>query len=463
MIPPAVFPWAVGQDDDGWPQGNGGGANATFVQENGTLNDLPGSPTSTETPGGADNDYYFAGSFTSVLPGNGTYAPVGTVAVNEEAAERALTDAETELRYHFNLPNTLSPADLVAVKFDALELQAGQPDPRFGVEVYVNGVQVQPQVLIRPAQLGKDYVTPQFSLASVNGQVGPGFDNIVTLRGISYSASGGGNRLGIDYVRVEPVTTPVPAPVLPWAAGLDDNAWPIGDGGAGNASFVQGNGALNGLPGSPTSTEVAGGADNDYYFAGYYTTLIAGNGSYEPVGAVAANEEAAERGFSGADTELRFHFNLPASLQPSDLLTVTFDALDLDTTQADPRYGVEVYVNGVLVQPQIVIRPAQLGNDFTTPQFTLASVNARVGFGYDNIVTLKGISYSGSGGGDRLGIDYVELNPIPALSFPWSVGMDDDGMACRQRRGTQCEFRAGKRRHQPAPGKPVESGGQSTG
>jgi len=37
----------------------------------------------------------------------GPYTPVGTVAANEEAAERALTSGETEQRYHFNLPNEL--------------------------------------------------------------------------------------------------------------------------------------------------------------------------------------------------------------------------------------------------------------------------------------------------------------------------------------------------------------------
>ena len=33
VIPPPVFPWSVGRDDNGWPVGDGGGPNATFVQE----------------------------------------------------------------------------------------------------------------------------------------------------------------------------------------------------------------------------------------------------------------------------------------------------------------------------------------------------------------------------------------------------------------------------------------------
>src|SRR5437763_3439716 len=33
--------WQVGRDDNGWPAGNGGGPNTSFVQENGVQNPLP--------------------------------------------------------------------------------------------------------------------------------------------------------------------------------------------------------------------------------------------------------------------------------------------------------------------------------------------------------------------------------------------------------------------------------------
>ncbi len=36
----------------------------------------------------------------------------------------------------------------------------------------------------------------------MNAQLGPGFDNIVSLRGISYDADGGGNWMGIDYIQL---------------------------------------------------------------------------------------------------------------------------------------------------------------------------------------------------------------------------------------------------------------------
>jgi hypothetical protein len=50
-------------------------------------------------------------------------------------------------------------------------------------------------------------------LASVNAQLGLGADNIVSLRGVNYSTEGGGNWMGIDYVRLHAAgdTGPQPA------------------------------------------------------------------------------------------------------------------------------------------------------------------------------------------------------------------------------------------------------------
>jgi hypothetical protein len=207
---------------------------------------------------------------------------------------------------------------------------------------------------------------------------------------------------------------------LVWAVGMDDNGWPVGNGGGPNATFVQEAGT-NPLPGNPANPETDQQADDDYYFAGTYSTVIAGNGAYAPVGVVAANEEAAERAFAGTDNDLRYHFNLPNSLRPFDLLSVTFDANNLDDTGAPDvaqrRYGIEIYFNGILVQTQLVIRPPQLETEFTTPQFTLASVNAQVGPGFDNVVHLKGINHNAEGGGNWMGIDYVQLNSAPGTGL----------------------------------------------
>lgn len=426
-IPAPTFPWAVGLDDDGWTVGNGGGTNATFVEGNGTVNALPGKALSTETAGGADNDYYFAGLYTNAIPSNGTYEPVGLVAAHEEAAERALTTTETEQRYHFNLPNSLQPTDLLAVRFDALSLDTSGSDPRYGVEVYVNGVRVMPEFLVRAAQLDQPITSPQFTLASVNARVGPGFDNIVTLRGIHFSASGGGSFLGLDQVQLIPVARPIPPAVVPWSVGLNDNGWPTGNGGGPNTTFVQENGTTNPLPGVPNSPETNQQGDNDYYFAGIYTSVIPGNGNYQPVGEVPANEESAERAFAGADNELRYHFNLPTTLTPASQLSISFDPMNLQGDAPDPRYGVEVYFNNVRVQQEILVRPDQLNKTISTAPFTLAQVNAQVGPGYDNIISLRGINYSADGGGNWMGFDYIQLNPVVPAPFPWSVGMDDNG------------------------------------
>ena len=70
------FPWAVGKNDDGWPLGDGGGPNASFVQENGVLNPLPGKAINLEIDQRADNDYYLAGNYTTTIPGNGSYTPL---------------------------------------------------------------------------------------------------------------------------------------------------------------------------------------------------------------------------------------------------------------------------------------------------------------------------------------------------------------------------------------------------
>lgn len=453
-----VLLWTVGQDDNGWPMGTAGGADASFVQENGTQTPLPGSPFSTSTPSGADNDYYFAGTYTKVIAGNGQYDPVGVVDVNEEAAERAFAGGDLELRYHFNLPTTLKPDSLLSVTFDVFNLDTSGSDPRFGVEVYFNGVLVQPQVVVRPAQIDTDYTTPQFTLSSVNAEVGPGADNIVSLKGTSYNSDGGGAWMGLDYVRLNEETQRVPAPTFPWSVGQADGSWPAGTGGGTNAAFVEGNGSVNALPGSPTSTAAAGKADNDYYFAGLYTNAIAGNGTYTPVGLVANHEVAAERGFKDSENELRVHFNLPNTLQPSDLLAVTFAGINLDTAGSDPRYGVEVYFNGVRVMTESLIRAAQLGKPITTPQFTLASVNAAVGAGADNIVTLRGISHSADGGGNALGIDYIQLNPvlkpIPPAVVPWSVGLNDNAQPSGNGGGPNTSFVQENGEVNPLPGIP---------
>src|SRR2546430_17447795 len=88
--------WTVGLDDNGNPfnavtPGDGGGPNATFVQENGVINPLPGVPDSPEIDRQADNDYYFAGAYSTVITNvtiktqYGDYSSSGRVEVYVDA------------------------------------------------------------------------------------------------------------------------------------------------------------------------------------------------------------------------------------------------------------------------------------------------------------------------------------------------------------------------------------------
>jgi hypothetical protein len=271
------------------------------------------------------------------------------------------------------------------------------------------------------------------------------FDNSTayTTYELIFPTTAGASTCCMQIAEIELLGTPadVPEPLLPpelpWSVGRNDDGWPAGDGGGASASFVQEAGS-NELPGDPASPEVAQQADDDYYWAGDYSTVIAGNGDYEPVGLVEVNEEAAERAFAGTDNDLRYHFNLPGSIQPTDQLTVSYDALNLHTDgQLDPRYGVEVYVNNVQVQSEVVIRPDQLGQTYDTEPFTVADVNAEVGLGYDNIITLKGVNYNAEGGGNWMGIDYVQLNQVVGGDAPTiSVVNNGDGTVTLTFEGT---------------------------
>ncbi|MDG2125773.1 MAG: hypothetical protein P8J87_18880, partial [Verrucomicrobiales bacterium] len=197
-----------------------------------------------------------------------------------------------------------------------------------------------------------------------------------------------------------------------WQVGEDDDLWLLDrTGGGAQANFVQEAG-VNELPGDPANPVVAREGDDDYYFAGVYSTVLDG-GTYTPVGTVAQNEEGAERAYAGVDNSLRYHFNLDSL---PDLFSVTFDALNLHGQGGTERYGVEVYFNGVLVGPEVEVNPGTLDFDFETPTFTPASVNAQAGAGFDNYVELRGINYNADGGGNWMGVDYVQLNAVPEPS-----------------------------------------------
>ena len=616
--------WTVGLPGDGWPQdGTAGGQEAVFVAESGT-NDLPGDPAGPVVDRESDDDYYFAGVYTTVLDG-GAYEPLGPVAENEQGAERAFAGADNSLRYHFNFPSTIGATTPLSVSWDVWNLHEADDvaDSRYGLEVYVNGVRVDEETVVRPDLIGVINTTPTFTLADVNGMAGEGFDNYVELRGINYNAEGGGNWMGIDHVALDaaleadgivvdtevalaatgavetfeltisnasqdtpltindieiagddaskfsivtampftiapneqqtveytfdgmgdvgaiaasfviksddpnaaevsvalagiihdPVLAPIDAidfgtsatsvtraleisntglsqdlviesitftgvsanafsatnpgtiaagamgqstvtfsppvdqgfyqavlvittndPVSPvievtvtaivpsegtliWTVGLPGDRWPQ-DGMAGGPEtvFVAESGT-NELPGDPAGPVVDRESDDDYYFAGVYTTVLDG-GDYDPIGVVAENEQGAERAFAASDNTLRYHFNLPSDIITLGTpLSVSWDATHLHLDGDDPRYGVEVYYNGILLADELVIRPDQTGVINSTPSFTLPDVNGKTGEGFDNYVELRGINYNDAGGGNWMGIDHVSLVALPNERF----------------------------------------------
>ena len=98
-----------------------------------------------------------------------------------------------------------------------------------------------------------------------------------------------------------------------------------------NVSGVQEKGQ-DALPGNPANTGGSGGTrdiDDDYYFAGAYTTA-AGDGGYDPVGVVLENESYYDRALTNGDPNMRWHFNIPETVTPDDNFTFTIDFYNLN-------------------------------------------------------------------------------------------------------------------------------------
>lgn len=139
--------------------------------------------------------------------------------------------------------------------------------------------------------------------------------------------------------------------------------------------------------------------------------------SYAPIGNVAADETAWERAFAGGDLDMRVHFTLPNTFGVNDLATISFDVVNIHDVGAGTRFGVQVWMNNVMVRAEELIEMADINVTYTTAPFSLGSVNAGLDGTTDNIVSLRGISYNGQSpdGGNWMGIDYVsmDITPVP--------------------------------------------------
>ena len=188
--------WEAGNAETGGWRDNGSGIE--FVQEAG-VNDPPGNPDSPVENQQADDDFYFAGTYPD---------PIGTVD-QEVAFERAFAGDDNALRVHFNWEG--NDADLFRFTTRPFNLHDVGPDTRYGLEISVNGTVVAPEVVVVPGDLGSLLTTPEFSAADVGLVSGPGADNVLTLTGINYNESGGGNWMGLDYHHLETSVVPEPA------------------------------------------------------------------------------------------------------------------------------------------------------------------------------------------------------------------------------------------------------------
>lgn len=218
-----------------------------------------------------------------------------------------------------------------------------------------------------------------------------------------------------------------------FTAGINDNLQlytptnPGPGGGGANAIFVQEAGPTNDLPGSPLDTGGEGAArviDDDYYFAGDYSSVVDG-GSYTPVGLVVSNEANMERAWTGGDLNLRYHFNFPTSTGAADPLQISFgvtNGFDLgeDATGANDIWTIDAKVNGNSIFTQDVAI-GDINGDWTSPGFTLADIgNPGVGAGPDNYVELTGTLKAGDS--RWLSLDYVQLDNNVAVPEP-SIGL----------------------------------------
>ncbi|MFT6380357.1 MAG: hypothetical protein ACJA16_003752 [Akkermansiaceae bacterium] len=208
--------WFVGTDDDG----QDGEGDSTFndpayfngtdffvsgVQENG-IQDLPGNPANIGGPSGGerdiDDDYYFAGIFNTVVD-DGAYAPVGIVAANEQYYDRALTGGDPNMRWHFNLPESLGRNDAFTftIDFYSLDDDNAAETSGFDLTFFVDGQQIGDTQNHSDDDLDAAQ-SWDFTLDDFGGvaELGPGFDHYVEIKS---QGTGNARWASLDYAKLD--------------------------------------------------------------------------------------------------------------------------------------------------------------------------------------------------------------------------------------------------------------------
>ena len=225
---PGAVIWSIGADDstqDGEGDAalndpatlNGVPFNVSGVRESGEQ-PLPGNPANAGGASGNDNrdiddDYYFAGVYSTVVDG-GAYTPVGNVPVSESYYDRAFTGGDRNMRWHFNVPDTVAATDTLTFTIDFYNLNEATPadTSSFDMTFWVDGTQVGQMQPHTDADINAAQ-SWDFSLADLGGpsQQGPGFDHYVEVRS---TPTGSARWASLDYVQLEATSIPEPSSSL---------------------------------------------------------------------------------------------------------------------------------------------------------------------------------------------------------------------------------------------------------
>ena len=190
---------------------NGAPFNVSGVQEK-VQDALPGNPANTGGSGGTrdiDDDYYFAGVYTTAA---GDYTPVGNVAVSESYYDRALTNGDPNMRWHFNVPETVGASDTLTFTVDFYNLDEATPGDTSGYDMtfWVDGSQVGNMQPHSDADINATQ-SWDFALSDLGGaaEQGPGFDHYLEIR---TSPTGSSRWASLDYVQLEANENAIPEP-----------------------------------------------------------------------------------------------------------------------------------------------------------------------------------------------------------------------------------------------------------
>ncbi|MDC0282905.1 choice-of-anchor D domain-containing protein [bacterium] len=207
--------WFIGTDDEA-QDGDGNaslndlaffnGTNffASGVQESGE-DFLPGNPANTGGNGSTrdiDDDFYFAGSYNTVVDG-GDYTPVGEVETNESYYDRALTNGDPNMRWHFNVPKSIGPNDAFTFTVDFHNLSESDPavESSYDLTFFVDGKQIGEMQPHSEADFSAAQ-SWEFTVDDLGGtaELGPGFDHYVEVRS---TPTGSSRWASLDYAKVD--------------------------------------------------------------------------------------------------------------------------------------------------------------------------------------------------------------------------------------------------------------------